>query len=90
MGCGQSSQGSDKDKEANAEDVVEDTEVSDIESGRPVETQKVHDKQGSTDNTTPTLPGAMPIPDTDNPLDNPLDNQRRKLPPILHPVGKIG
>ena len=97
MGCCPSSQGSDEDKEAspednaedNAEDVVEDEDVSVIESGRPLETdEKVHNKQGNTDNTAPQLPGAIPILDTDNPLDNPPDN-KRKLPPIRHPVGKI-
>ena len=59
MGCGQSSQGSDEDKEDNpeddaydnAEDVIEDKDVSVIESGRPLETdEKAHDKQGNTDN----------------------------------------
>ena len=96
MGCCPSSQGSHEDKEANpednAEDVVEDKDVSDIESARPLETEKekVHGKQGNTDNTAPPLPGAVPLLDTDSPLENPLDNQRQKLSPIRHPVDIIG
>jgi hypothetical protein len=93
MGCSPSSHIGDEDKEANtednAEDFVENEDVSVIESGRPLKTdKKVHDKQGNRDNSATTLPGTIPILDSNNPLDNLPDN-KRKLPPIQHPVGKI-